>query len=281
MGDILKSHPATFYHYEPLLHYGIHQVRPSNPKLAQDALRVLKSLLQCNYEGLDDYISYGKSHYWLFTHNERLWDHCRKGQNPACWAPSTLQRICSLHPFQSLKTVRLRLELARDILEDKALLHTKILHISRKHRDWCPGQPDCDEPDHLCSDLLADYSAAVALLRDYPSRFMVFRYEDFSQDPYIHSETVLRFFNFAYTESIRDFLRSHTGVNKGGVSSTFRDSNKAPYHWIKDLSPEEVRRIQGPCREAMKAWGYIPMGERDYIEPQGFKPLGNYTLRGG
>lgn len=42
---------------------------------------------------------------------------------------------------------------------------------SRKHRDWCPGNPDCFEPLRLCTDLVADYSAAVRLTMKYPHRF--------------------------------------------------------------------------------------------------------------
>jgi hypothetical protein len=42
---------------------------------------------------------------------------------------------------------------------------------SRKHRDWCPGNPDCFEPIRLCTDLVADYSAAVRLTMKYPHRF--------------------------------------------------------------------------------------------------------------
>lgn len=42
---------------------------------------------------------------------------------------------------------------------------------SRKHRDWCPGEPDCDQPYYLCQDMVSDYHAAVRLLEDYPKRF--------------------------------------------------------------------------------------------------------------
>ena len=42
---------------------------------------------------------------------------------------------------------------------------------SRKHREWCPGNPDCFEPIRLCTDLVADYSAAVRLTMKYPHRF--------------------------------------------------------------------------------------------------------------
>jgi hypothetical protein len=42
----------------------------------------------------------------------------------------------------------------------------------------------------------------------------------------------------------------------GGVSSTFRDSKQAPFHWAKDLTFNEVKYIQDSCKEALKLWGY-------------------------
>lgn len=42
---------------------------------------------------------------------------------------------------------------------------------SRKHRDWCPGEPDCDQPNILCADMVSDYSAAIGLSNKYPDRF--------------------------------------------------------------------------------------------------------------
>lgn len=42
---------------------------------------------------------------------------------------------------------------------------------SRRHRDWCPGQPDCWDPSRLCADLTADYSAALRLAEKFPNAF--------------------------------------------------------------------------------------------------------------
>ena len=50
LGDIMTSHPGTFYHYEPLLHYDIVQARSG--ALATDAVRTLKNLMHCNYTHL-------------------------------------------------------------------------------------------------------------------------------------------------------------------------------------------------------------------------------------
>ena len=51
LGDILLSHPATFYHYEPLIHFYINQVRDGTP-LASEAIKVIKSIFHCDYSDL-------------------------------------------------------------------------------------------------------------------------------------------------------------------------------------------------------------------------------------
>lgn len=50
LGDVLNSHPANFYHYEPLLDHEIVQIR-SGP-LATAAQQRLENLLRCNYSSL-------------------------------------------------------------------------------------------------------------------------------------------------------------------------------------------------------------------------------------
>ena len=44
---------------------------------------------------------------------------------------------------------------------------------SRSHRDdFCPGNPDCEDPARLCNDLVNDFYAAKRLRQDFPDRFM-------------------------------------------------------------------------------------------------------------
>ncbi|GLH08875.1 Uncharacterized protein GBIM_14026 [Gryllus bimaculatus] len=220
LGDVLNSHPANFYHYEPLLDYEIMQIREE--PLASEAVSKLKALLHCNYTGLDRYLTYGQYHIELFAHNTRLWAQCQEHRD-LCWSPDFLSPFCRLFPFQSMKVVRLRLKLVEEFLKDPSLNVRVLLLVrdprgtvqSRKHRVWCPNHPDCAEPALLCSDLVADYSAAVELNAKYPNRF-----------------------------SVQQFLDTHTKVDVGGVSSTYRNSKSAPFHWRQDLSHQEVRNIQ-------------------------------------
>lgn len=116
LGDVLNSVPGNFYHYEPLLDYGIVQIR--GPPLAESAINNLKNLLTCDYKDLSNYLEYGKTHIYLFTHNTRLWAQC-DNNSKYCWNSTFVSEICQQYPFQSMKIVRLRLKLAEELLKDK------------------------------------------------------------------------------------------------------------------------------------------------------------------
>lgn len=54
LGDILLAHPATFYHYEPLLRFGIVQI-PEKSQLEQEATQDLVDLFHCDYSNMGNY----------------------------------------------------------------------------------------------------------------------------------------------------------------------------------------------------------------------------------
>lgn len=116
LGEVLNAMPGNFYHYEPLLSYHIAQIR--GPPYSDKALSTIKSILSCEYEGLDEYFEFGKVHLHQFSHNTRLWDHC-KYKKELCFDRVFTSRFCKLFPFQSMKVVRVRLRLIQELLEDK------------------------------------------------------------------------------------------------------------------------------------------------------------------
>lgn len=87
--------------------------------------------------------------------------------------------------------------------------------------------------------------------------FRAVRYEDISLNPYKGAESLLNFFGRYYGPTVKRFLDTHTKINVGGVSSTFRNSRVAPFHWRNDLSHSEVLSIQRKCLTAMSVWGYV------------------------
>ncbi|ODM97584.1 Carbohydrate sulfotransferase 4 [Orchesella cincta] len=278
LGETLDSHPGTFYHYEPLLHFNIKQVRSG--KLAQEGLRVLNQLFNCNYTGLNEFMKYGKTHHWLYSHNSRVWQYCEKSYD-VCWDPKFLSDMCRLFPFQSVKTVRMRLRLAKSLLENKKFNIRLLLLIrdprgtmqSRNHREWCPEDPDCYEPSRLCADMVDDFNYAEKLREQYADRFLSIRYEDMSLSPYESMQKIFKFFRLQYHPRVEKFLSSHTVANAGGVSSTFRDSKTTPFHWRNDFvgNFSLVTDIQGSCEAAMKLWGYESVEDEDELLT--FNPL--------
>lgn len=270
--------PGNYYHYEPLLYYDIMQIR--GPPESAEAVNALRQLLKCNYTGLDTYLDYGQGHNFLFTHNHRLWRNCQLYPQ-FCFEANFLNPFCRLFPFQSMKVVRLRASLSEPLLIDSGLNVKMVLLVrdprgtiqSRKHREWCPGQPDCDDPALLCKDMVDDFNAAENLIKKYPLRFKAIRYEDLSLDPFKVTKEILSFYGLPFDADIEEFLDSHTRTDIGGVSSTFRDSKTAPFHWMRDLGFSEIEQIQAHCSEAMSMWGYRPADNEEALISTIFNPL--------
>ena len=118
LGDILLSHPATFYHYEPLINYQIHQIRDGF--LASKAVQVIESIFNCDYSNLGkqsqclktnhsdfilpfvgNFFDYARRHLEALSHNERLWSHCYGLNRQHCYNQEFLSQFCSLLPCVS------------------------------------------------------------------------------------------------------------------------------------------------------------------------------------
>lgn len=62
------------------------------------------------------------------------------------------------------------------------------------------------------------------------------RYEDLSLEPYKGVKELFEFFGLDFHSEVKLFLDTHTKTDAGGVSSTFRNSKAAPFHWRQDLT---------------------------------------------
>ncbi|CAG9110438.1 hypothetical protein JYU34_010986 [Plutella xylostella] len=284
LGEILNAIPGNFYHYEPLLKYDIIQIR--GPPHADDALTLLNNMFKCNFHGMDDYFEFGREHSYQFSHNTRLWDHC-KYKRALCVDSNFTTRFCKLFPFQSMKVVRLRLRLIEDILQDKELSNLKAVLLvrdprgamqSRQHREWCLPAPDCWSPELMCADMISDYVALTRLQKKFPNRVTVVRYEDFSLNVTSETRRLLSFLGLSMSTALEEFLQTHTNKEGVGVSSTFRVSHEVPFKWRNVLKYEYVSQIQDVCSEAMELWGYRPAHNRSHMQSEHFVPIGPYRV---
>lgn len=124
--------------------------------------------------------------------------------------------------------------------------------------------------------MVSDYEASIRLQNSYPTRFRAIRYEDLSLNPYKIAKDLFDFFGLYFHPQVTNFLDSHTKLNVGGVSSTYRDSKNAPFHWRHELNYSEVLYIEENCEEAMKMWGYSRV--RNESQLRDFNPLTTFTL---
>lgn len=95
-------------------------------------------------------------------------------------------------------------------------------------------------------------------------------------EPFQRVQELFELYGLDFHPSVEKFLDTHTKVDAGGVSSTYRNSKSAPFHWRQDLTHREVRVIQRACKEAMKLWGYIPALNMSHQRE--FNPLGDFSL---
>ncbi|KOB66269.1 Carbohydrate sulfotransferase 5, partial [Operophtera brumata] len=283
LGEVLNAMPGNFYHYEPLLNYGIIQIRGAPH--ADNAISTIKKMLKCDFSGMGYYFEYGKTHLHQFNHNTRLWDHCKYNKE-LCFDANFTARFCKLFPFQTMKVVRVRLNLIQDILEDKEL-NTKVVLLirdprgamqSRQHRNFCQPAADCWKPELLCADMISDYVAAGRLIQKYPDQLMVLRYEELALSPNVTTHQLLKFLRLGATQRVDEFLHTHTNMEVAGVSSTFRVSRDVPFRWKNLLKYSEVEEIQGACKEAMALWGYKLANNVTHMTSKEFYPLEPYTI---
>merc|ERR1712080_627061 len=80
-----------------------------------------------------------------------------------------------------------------------------------------------------------------------------------------YSEKILRFLGLGLNQRVLRFLASHTSTDIGGAASTYRNSKRTPFLWMKQLPFEEVESIQNKCFNAMQLWGYnLANNETEY-----------------
>ncbi|XP_061706489.1 carbohydrate sulfotransferase 4-like [Cydia pomonella] len=286
LGDILNAMPGNFYHFEPFMNVKAFQIR--GPPEAEKAIISVKALFKCNFDSflhryLEQYLRNKVTPWYQFKHNDRLWKHVKYNRD-LFFDPMFFSSFCKLFPFQSMKLVRFRLRVVRDVLDDHEL-NVKVVLLVRDPRavmqsrqgkgvEFCKNtSPDCSQPELLCADMISDYIAAIKLQRQYPNRLMVLRMEDLSLDPKSTTLRLFKFLGLSMTPEVEQFLDSHTTLQAGGAYETFRVSRDVPFKWKNILHYDYVEEIQIACKQAMELWGYRSAHNATHMASKEFYPL--------
>ncbi|XP_042888083.1 carbohydrate sulfotransferase 5-like isoform X2 [Penaeus japonicus] len=265
--ELLSSHPAVYNHYEPLMQFGLRQIREGQDSVK--AQNLLHDLLACRYKAKSEYMKTALSIKEMFTRNVLVWQICSNQQigDSLCYNDAFLKGACQLFPWSTMKIVRLRLKLLRPILEDSKL-NARIVYLVRDPRGvmnsrydtvkWCHSS-DCNDPSYLCSDMDDDLTAALELRKDFPDLVYILRYEDMSLSPVNKTKELLDFLGLDFDPKMQEFLDSHTTKNYDKPWSTSRDSKTRVTYWASKLQVEKLKDIQDVCTPVMKRFGYLPV----------------------
>ncbi|CAL4137336.1 unnamed protein product, partial [Meganyctiphanes norvegica] len=260
LGEILEAHPGVFYHYEPLMPYGLQQLGPG---MVQDEVtEQLRDILHCDYSKQDDYLKFAFVNHDMFMRNTRLWSMCSAMPRSKCYEAENLGRLCSLFPVHVMKLVRARLSLLTPLLTDPRV---KIIWLVRDPRaimssrkssvSWCETQA-CIDPAYMCSDMMEDYRTFINLNEVNKKQIYLLRYEDFAKRPYDITKEILRFVDLPYHEKIQDYLADHLTSDEDEPWSTRHDPKSRVNRWMKLMQFKDVIKIQYHCQRPMKALGY-------------------------
>ncbi|XP_063697592.1 carbohydrate sulfotransferase 5-like [Culicoides brevitarsis] len=265
-GDILKSYPRAFYHYEPFCFVQQH-LHGLNSSAAQD---VLKKLFLCKYDALDRMLEFNNRKRWLWSFNTQLWPFCNAFR-PFCKSPKFLTSVCQIFPVQLVKTVRLGLTDVSAMLDDKDL-NLKILLLVRDPRgvmnsrgkiNWCTKSEDCMNMEMLCKRMEADYEEAKRIQKHKSAHIQVVRYEDLVSWPHRTTKSIFEFFGMEVTKEVVNYLNRNTmsqvGRTRPEIAAMMRRHGAVYSKWVHEMEFDDILEVQKYCKKAMELFGYREM----------------------
>jgi len=268
LGQILADHPGVFNHYEPLMHFGLEQVRSGEK--AVEAVSHLRDLFKCKYKNADYMRKIQENMADMMSHNAQVWDACTHGPNAKTCANTTfLQEACRRYPVLASKIVRLRLNLTRQLLDDASMGPMKVLYLVRDPRatmnsrlgsvKWCSASADCITPSRLCADIDSDLDAFETLSPSYANRVALVKYETLATQPLVTFRAIFEFAGLTFTEKIQESILRHTSRNEDLPWSTVRRSAERVNLWRTKLSADKIADIQKSCSSVLNRLGLTPV----------------------
>lgn len=263
LGQILSEHPGVYNHYEPLMHVGLEQIRPGDPRV-DSAIQHLKDLLHCKYSNQDFLKKIQESMQDMLSHNAHVWQACVLGPNRnVCSLSNFLEEACHKFPALTMKMVRLRLNLTRQLLDDPSV---KVLYLVRDPRatmnsrlssvKWCSQSIDCIDPGRLCDDIQSDLDAFESLSAEFPGRVALIKYETMAKSPHATFRSIFNFAGLFYTRKIREEVEKHTSRDENHPWSTVRKSAERVDLWRQKLDTKSISNIQSVCSNVLAKLGY-------------------------
>ncbi|XP_017033798.1 carbohydrate sulfotransferase 5 [Drosophila kikkawai] len=279
--DNLAHQPGCYQHYAPLIAY--HNRSTAHKHQAQ-VLDELVALYNCNYNKSSEMIHWGMRSAIFRRFYGAQSKTCLTHSLADCWNPETMAGVCKLHPFINMAVYNMRLEYLVSLLEKEGLNLRILLLVRdprgtmylRKQRQWCVGEEDC-EAETLCKDMVSDHKIAETLVKNYPRRFEIIRYEDLLEHPEESIKLAFDFYGIPMerpkTKTRGLHSRSEPVVESLGWELPWKYSIQPAYEWMHKMPLADIQAVQNVCTEAMELWDYRIIQDFEHFSADTFEPF--------
>ncbi|RWS28924.1 secreted protein-like protein [Leptotrombidium deliense] len=250
LGDLLQQNDRTFYSFEPFRSFSDGDILSEDQ--VPNALQILQSITKCDYLKISQYVN-----------SMRKYEMKSK-----CWTAQFLQEVCIRSPIRVIKTTRLKMKHAFQLINNSPNENIKIVYLvrdprslynSRRKFGWC-RRTKCSNITAMCdqmNDDLTDFLKMKSLLQD---RLFLLKYENISLNAENEAKSLFKSLNIPFSNNVKQFISSHTklpkNVTKTSGYSTVRDSKIIPFKWLSELPVSEIVKIQKQCNNVFEKLNY-------------------------
>ncbi|KAK8393655.1 hypothetical protein O3P69_006767 [Scylla paramamosain] len=271
---LLCASPRTFCSMEPLSHR------------EGEGSSLLGDILKCRFSQRPVYFRN-----WMHgpqMNDLRVRELCEKPFDIICETPDVLEAVCRAATANIIKVVAVDLSVGAPLLQELSLT-TRVIHLVRDPRALLASRLLVEEGHFLlmlnrtffsreekdarvvCERYRQDLDAARRLVRLYPERYTLVRYEDIARQPHTETRRLYSFMGLAYTPLVASVVSKHTlgfyqTEGKEHPFSTSKNSSGIVFAWRSRLSYSEVERVQKECGDVLRAYGYRHFSRRQYEE---------------
>jgi len=216
IGELLNSHPGSFYNYEPLTFAGIRRIHETETELVLSTQNVINGIFTCNFSSVFNEYSRYHINFAKVENGELLPRIKNMHHNCTSYCHQPLDDLCRRNKFHISKTVRLGLDVASKFLEDP---NVKIIYVardprglvnSRLEREWCLNVSRCIDPALICEDMELDFIVAKKLIQERRNQILILRYEEFALNIWEHTNLLYDFLGLPLSMETKEFLLNHT-----------------------------------------------------------------------
>ncbi|XP_076315727.1 carbohydrate sulfotransferase 1-like [Tachypleus tridentatus] len=281
-GLLLKSHPNSFYHFEPLYpyRYELKTMREIPDK------KLLYDLFKCNFSGRKSHLTLVRNHLNQKSYhgNKQFMKTCARRRNiKPCFTPFVMSRFCRNQTLHIIKTIRLSLQDAVKLYENYPDLNLKIIHLVRDPRAvinsrrrgstkrWCDKNTKCSSVSSYCSEVRYDLNYYCSLKRSGDRGiYFVLRYEDLIENPLNITKSLFKFLGFkTLSKSVIKFLKQ--SILRFSISGRILHMNSSYFtsHWKQQLSFSDIMSIQENCSDVLTKLNYIMYKNKSQMDIRG------------